>query len=48
MHLGALIALVVVAVAAVLLGRTIKGFEIKVVGAARALRDLPGLVRTGS
>jgi ABC-type uncharacterized transport system permease subunit len=39
MHLGALIALVVVAVAAVLLGRTIKGFEIKVVGAApRAAR----------
>src|SRR5258707_8664462 len=34
MHLGALIALVVVAVAAVLLGRTIKGFEIKVVGVA--------------
>ena len=39
LHLGALIALVVVAVAAVLLGRTIKGFEIKVVGAApRAAR----------
>src|SRR5229473_4226471 len=39
LHAGALIALVVVAVAAVLLGRTIKGFEIKVVGAApRAAR----------
>ena len=39
LHLGALIALVVVAVAAVLLGRTIKGFEIKVVGGApRAAR----------
>jgi general nucleoside transport system permease protein len=34
LHLGAVIALVVVAVAAVLLGRTIKGFEIRVVGAA--------------
>ena len=34
LHLGALIALVVVAVATVLLGRTIKGFEIRVVGAA--------------
>jgi ABC-type uncharacterized transport system permease subunit len=33
-HLGAVIALVVVAVAAILLGRTIKGFEIRVVGAA--------------
>jgi simple sugar transport system permease protein len=39
LHLGALIALVVVAVASVLLDRTIKGFEIKVVGAApRAAR----------
>jgi len=39
LHLGALIALVVVAVTSVLLGRTIKGFEIKVVGAApRAAR----------
>jgi simple sugar transport system permease protein len=39
LHLGALIALVVVAVASILLGRTIKGFEIKVVGAApRAAR----------
>jgi len=39
LHLGALITLVAVAVAAVLLGRTIKGFEIKVVGAApRAAR----------
>jgi general nucleoside transport system permease protein len=34
LHLGALIALVVVAVAAVILGRTIKGFEIRVVGSA--------------
>src|SRR5262245_12809636 len=33
-HLGALVALVVVALAAVMLGRTIKGFEIRVVGAA--------------
>jgi general nucleoside transport system permease protein len=33
-HLGALIALVVVAVAALVLGRTIKGFEIRVVGVA--------------
>ena len=32
LHLGAPIALVVVAIAAVLLGRTIKGFEIRVVG----------------
>ena len=39
LHLGALTALVVVAVASVLLGRTIKGFEIRVVGAApRAAR----------
>ncbi len=39
LHLGALIALVVVAAATVLLGRTIKGFEIRVVGAApRAAR----------
>ncbi len=39
LHLGAVIALVVVAGAAVLLGRTIKGFEIRVVGAApRAAR----------
>jgi simple sugar transport system permease protein len=37
--LGAIIALVVVAAAAVLLGRTLKGFEIRVVGAApRAAR----------
>jgi general nucleoside transport system permease protein len=34
LHLGAPIALVVVAVAAVMLGRTIKGFEIRVVGSA--------------
>ena len=33
-HAGCLITLVVVAVAAVVLGRTIKGFEIRVVGAA--------------
>jgi general nucleoside transport system permease protein len=39
LHLGAIIALVVVAAASVLLGRTIKGFEIRVVGAApRAAR----------
>jgi simple sugar transport system permease protein len=39
LHLGAVIALVVVAVVTVLLGRTIKGFEIRVVGAApRAAR----------
>src|ERR1700755_2952657 len=39
LHLGALIALAVVAATAVLLGRTIKGFEIRVVGAApRAAR----------
>src|SRR3981081_3058003 len=39
LHLGALIAVVVVAAGAVLLGRTIKGFEIRVVGAApRAAR----------
>src|SRR5689334_8176687 len=39
LHLGSLIALVVVAAVAVLLGRTIKGFEIRVVGAApRAAR----------
>src|ERR1700758_3596526 len=39
LHLGAVIALVVVAAATVLLGRTIKGFEIRVVGAApRAAR----------
>ena len=39
LHLGAAIALVVVAAATVLLGRTIKGFEIRVVGAApRAAR----------
>src|SRR5258706_3321399 len=34
LHLGAIIALLVVAAATVLLGRTIKGFEIRVVGAA--------------
>jgi simple sugar transport system permease protein len=34
LHLGAIIALIVVAAASVLLGRTIKGFEIRVVGAA--------------
>ena len=39
LHLGAIITLVVVAGAAILLGRTIKGFEIRVVGAApRAAR----------
>jgi ABC-type uncharacterized transport system permease subunit len=39
LHLGAVIALLVVAAASVLLGRTIKGFEIRVVGAApRAAR----------
>src|SRR5580692_11516194 len=39
LHVGSIIALVVVAAAAVLLGRTIKGFEIRVVGAApRAAR----------
>ena len=39
LHLGAIIALAVVAAASVLLGRTIKGFEIRVVGAApRAAR----------
>ena len=39
LHLGAIIALLVVAAAAILLGRTIKGFEIRVVGAApRAAR----------
>lgn len=39
LHLGVVISLVVVAAAAVLLGRTIKGFEIRVVGAApRAAR----------
>ena len=34
LHLGALMALIVVGMAALLLGRTIKGFEIRVVGAA--------------
>ena len=34
LHAGALLALIVVALAAVMLGRTIKGFEIRVVGAA--------------
>src|ERR1700758_946648 len=39
LHLGSIIALLVVAAAAVLLGSTIKGFEIRVVGAApRAAR----------
>jgi simple sugar transport system permease protein len=39
LHFGSVIALLVVAAAAVLLGRTIKGFEIRVVGAApRAAR----------
>src|SRR6266498_300501 len=39
LHLGGVIALVVVAAGAVLLGKTIKGFEIRVVGAApRAAR----------
>src|SRR6201987_308206 len=39
LHLGSVIALFVVAAAALLLGRTIKGFEIRVVGAApRAAR----------
>jgi len=34
LHLGALIAIAVVAVSAIMLGRTIKGFEIRVVGSA--------------
>jgi len=34
LHAGAIVALIVVALAAVLLGRTLKGFEIRVVGAA--------------
>jgi general nucleoside transport system permease protein len=34
LHIGALVALVVVAAAGTILGRTIKGFEIRVVGAA--------------
>ncbi|WP_256809377.1 MULTISPECIES: ABC transporter permease [unclassified Bradyrhizobium] len=39
LHLGSIIALLVVAAVAILLGRTIKGFEIRVVGAApRAAR----------
>ncbi|MHC2468964.1 ABC transporter permease [Bradyrhizobium embrapense] len=39
LHLGSIVALLVVAAGAVLLGRTIKGFEIRVVGAApRAAR----------
>ncbi len=39
LHLGVIIALIVVACASVMLGRTIKGFEIRVVGAApRAAR----------
>jgi simple sugar transport system permease protein len=39
LHLGSVLALLVVAAAAVLLGRTLKGFEIRVVGAApRAAR----------
>ena len=39
LHVGSIIAILVVAAAAVLLGRTIKGFEIRVVGAApRAAR----------
>src|ERR1700675_3218117 len=39
LHLGSIIALIVVAAATILLGRTIKGFEIRVVGAApRAAR----------
>jgi simple sugar transport system permease protein len=39
LHLGAIIALLVVAAVTILLGRTIKGFEIRVVGAApRAAR----------
>src|SRR6202041_3811407 len=39
LHLGAIIAFLVVAAATVLLGRTIKGFEIRVVGVApRAAR----------
>lgn len=39
LHAGALVTLIVVALAAIMLGRTIKGFEIRVVGAApRAAR----------
>ena len=39
LHAGAIVALIVVVLAAVMLGRTIKGFEIRVVGAApRAAR----------
>jgi simple sugar transport system permease protein len=34
LHAGALVALIVVALATVMLGRTVKGFEIRVVGAA--------------
>jgi general nucleoside transport system permease protein len=43
LHLGAIIALAVVAVASVLLGRTIKGFEIRVVGAAPRAARFGGL-----
>ncbi len=43
LHFGALIALMVVTVASVLLGRTIKGFEIKVVGGGAACGTICGL-----
>ena len=41
-HLGAVIALIAVAVAWVMLGRTIKGFEIRVVGAAPRAAQFAG------
>src|SRR6202051_128531 len=43
LHLGAIIALVVVAAATVLLGRPIKGFEIRVVGAAPRAASVGGV-----
>jgi len=42
LHYGALIALVVVIAAAVVLGRTIRGFEIRLVGAAREAARFSG------
>jgi simple sugar transport system permease protein len=42
LHIGAMVALVVVAIAWTVLGRTIKGFEIRVVGAAPKAARIAG------
>ncbi len=47
LHAGAILALIVVALASVMLGRTIKGFEIRVVGAAPKAAAFAGFSARG-